>query len=208
MRPSPARVLGLAAATLALLSTAACGGSSPSSAPSADGSAPSVSASASSTGMEPTASTEPSATESSATPEGTSQDACKALTSSEASSILGVKVTKATSSTLAGSSTCAYTTADMLNDPSLTTQILPTTAGIDALVAQVETQFQDSKTSTITVAGADDARLITGTLGGAPGVDVLAVKGGIAYQVLIGQADGKASKLSEIATKGMEKMLA
>lgn len=193
----------LAALALTALALSGCGGGS-AAAPSA--SAPATGAPAASSASAPTAAPDtPSATSAAAEV----KDPCEVLSATDVSKMTGVKVKKGTASTLATSKLCSWLPEDGTTSDAavFTAQEGPLPGPLSEVEGQLKTQF-GGKVTTITVAGADDARYVTGKKEKLNVIDVLAKKDDVFFQVLVatprdaGQHKGATVKLTEALLKG------
>lgn len=104
------------------------------------------------------------------------------------SKLSGVALGKSRGSKLANTRLCVYTPTSFTtkNLASVTTQEGNLGANSLALVVnEVKKQFKSSAVKGISVAGADEAKLVTGKASGVNAVDVIASKDGVFYQSLI-----------------------
>lgn len=188
----------LTAAIALSLTLTACSGDDEQAGPSPE---PSTSASAA-----PQPSSSASATPAPANPPGEVPDPCAALTKEEATEVVGHDIKTSKTSDLAGSKLCAYTPAKATKGPSITTQATPLTGDVDSMAKYITGQFEKVKITEIEVAGASEARLITGKLAESNAVDIVVVKDQILYQVLVADSKIKVKELTRIAKQGAEAM--
>lgn len=188
----------LTAAIVLGLTLTACGGDAEEAGPTPEPSAPVAQT------QSPPASG--SAAPTAAEPPGEVPDPCQALTKEEASKVVGHKIDTVEVSELAGSKLCAYTPAEAAKGPSITTQATPVTGDLDSMAKFITGQFDDVKISEIDVAGASDARLITGKLSESNAVDIVVVKDEVLYQLLVADSKIKVKELTKIAKQGAEAM--
>ncbi len=222
---SRALVAGLAATALGLTLTA-CGGSESSStssqaaAPASSAAAPASSAPASSApassapARRPRVRPRPSAPAESPSPSAGSGSAgvkkvCDALSAAEVSTLTGVKLKKGTSTDLGPSNICQWSPSDtgVVGAAIFSGQEGPLPGPLSQVEGELKKQFGGS-VDTISVAGADEARYITGKKSGVNVIDVLAAKDGVFYQVLVAAPNdvrkhkGGAVKLTEALIAG------
>lgn len=168
---------------LAALLAAGCSGSpSPSASTSAPSSAPATSAAAPGEAA-------PSASPSDAGTPGAGVevvDPCTVLDAAQVSKLTGVAVQKGQASAVTGSKLCTWLPKDATSSDAalFTAQVGPAQGGsLSDAEAPLRKQFGGTVTKT-TVAGAEDARYISGKASNANVIDVLALKGDAFYQVL------------------------
>ena len=174
----------LAALALTALALGGCGGGGSSapagSAAPAGSSAPSSSAAA------------PSPAESTAAPSPSTgaaakvTDPCDVLDAGQIEDLTGVAVKKGTTQAVGGSNVCSWLPEDGTKKDAavFSAQEGPLQGELSQVEDQLKSQF-DGKVSTIDVAGADDARYITGKKSGLNVIDVLAQRDDVFYQILV-----------------------
>ncbi|GAB2581446.1 DUF3558 family protein [Microlunatus antarcticus] len=175
----------LPALALAALALSGCGASGDSSAAPAS-SAPAASAPASSAAAPSSAASTPEAFPSATSAAAEVKDPCKVLSASDVSKTTGVKVKKGTTSTVATSKLCSWLPEDGTTSDAavFTAQEGPLPGPLSQVEGQLKTQF-NGKVTTIKVAGADDARYVTGKKDKLNVIDVLAKKDDVFFQVLV-----------------------
>lgn len=184
-RCSMTRTMTFAALTLAALALAGCGGGGASPTP---GSAAPPSSAGVSTGSA-AADTPSASASSSSTGSGTATiaDPCTVLSAGQVAKLTGVQVKKGATQTVGGSTVCSWAPQDGTKADAavFSAQEGPLTGSLSQVEDQLKAEFGGGKVSTITVAGADDARYVTGTKSGLNIIDVLAQKDQVFYQVLV-----------------------
>lgn len=190
------------------LALAGCSSGAPQADPSVTMPTPAVTA-------DPTGATSPGATPSGATPTVASPatstvpiapDPCEKLTNAEVSKAFGEDVTNNTTASQDGSKLCSYTVKTSgLRISALAT---PMVEDLDKLTPYITKQITDAKITPATIEGAEDARLVTGTINKVPAVDVIAVRKGVMYQVFTTWTGGDVKKMSQSATDAMTALLA
>lgn len=173
----------LPALALTVLALGGCGGGGSTAAPSS--SAPAASAPVGSTAPS-TAESTPASTPSTGTTVAEVKDACKVLDAGDVKDVSGVDVKKGTTQSVGGSTVCTWLPSDGTTSDAavFSAQEGPLPGPLSEVEGQLKTQFGGSVT-TITVAGADDARYITGKKSGLNVIDVLAKKDDVFFQVLV-----------------------
>lgn len=196
---------GLALTALALAGCGGGGSAAPAaSAPPAGSSAPSSSAAGSAAA--------PSPAESSAAPgtgtAATVADPCDLLDAGTIEDLTGVKVKKGATQSVGESKVCSWLPQDgsKSNSAVFSAQEGPLQGSLSQVEDQLKTQF-DGKVTKLTVAGADDARYVTGKKSGLNVIDVIAQKDEVFYQILAAsprdaaQHKGAAIKIAETLIK-------
>lgn len=216
--------LGAVAATIAL---AGCGSQQPSTAPSTSApastavpsespAAASSAAASSAPASTPSAGSAPAGTPSAqSTPSSGSQtasvkDPCQVISVKQMSKLSGVTLGKSRGSKLANTRLCVYTPTSFTskNLASVTTQEGKLGANsLAPVVNEVNKQFKSSAVKDVSVAGADEAKLVTGKTSGVNAVDVIASKDGVFYQSLIA-GNGNPKDYEPAAKKIAEALLA
>jgi len=113
-------------------------------------------------------------------------DPCAVLDAGKIEDLTGVKVKAGTTQAVGGSNVCSWLPQDGTTSSSavFSAQEGPLQGPLSQVEDQLKTQF-DGKVSKLTVAGADDARYITGKKSGLNVIDVLAQKDEVFYQILV-----------------------
>lgn len=180
--------LALTALAVSALALGGCGSGDAepagSSAPAA--SAPAASAPASSAAT-PSATTEsPAASPSASTAAAEVKDPCDVLNAGQVSKLTDVQVKKGTTSAVATSKLCTWLPKDGTKKDAaiFTAQEGPLPGPLTQVEGQLKSEFNGT-VSKLTVAGADDARYITGKKSGLKVIDVLAQKDDVFYQVIV-----------------------
>lgn len=197
----------LAGLALAAVTLAGCG-SGASSTPSEAAPPSSAESSAAAT---PEAAPTPAGTPSAGTGSGTVAkvaDPCTLLDADQVQDLTGVKVKKGTTQAVGGSNVCTWLPSSPSKSDAavFSAQEGPLQGSLDQVEGQLKDQF-DGKVSTLSVAGADDARYVTGTKSGLNVIDVLAQKDEVFYQILVatprdaGQHKAGAVKIAETLLK-------
>jgi hypothetical protein len=171
----------LAGLALTALTLSGCGGGS--SEPAAS-SAPASSAAAPAPAASPAASSAAPGTGTGAA--ASVADPCAVLDAGKIEELTGVKVKAGTTQAVGGSNVCSWLPQDGTKSSSavFSAQEGPLQGPLSQVEGQLKTQF-DGKVSQLTVAGADDARYITGKKSGLNVIDVLAQKDEVFYQILV-----------------------
>ncbi len=185
----------LPALALSALVVSGCGGGAP--APTSSPVAPASSA----------ADAAPSASSTTAT--AAIKDPCSLLDARQIAGATGVAVKTGTPSTVGTSKLCSWLPEDTTKKEAaeLSAQEGPLPGPLSLVEGQLKSQFGGS-VSTVTVAGADDARYVTGKKSQLNVIDVLAQKDGVFYQVLVAspravdQHKAGTIKLVEVLIKG------
>ncbi|MGI3783254.1 MAG: DUF3558 family protein [Janthinobacterium lividum] len=196
----------LAGLTLTVLALAGCGGGSDTPAASAapaSSSAPSSSAVASTPAPSPSDSAAPGTGAA-----ATIADPCDVLDAGQIEALTGVKVKKGSTQSVGVSKVCTWYPEDgtKSNAAVFSGQEGPLQGSLSQVEGQLKTEF-DGKVSALSVAGADDARYVTGTKSGLNVIDVIAQKDDRFYQVLAAsprdasQHKGAAIKIAETLIK-------
>lgn len=173
----------LPALALSALALSGCGGGT---ADPAGSSAPAVSAPASSVAAPSAATESPAASPSASTAAAEVKDPCDVLSASQVSDLTGVKVKKGTTSAVATSKLCTWLPKDGTKKDAaiFTAQEGPLPGPLTQVEGELKSEF-NGKVSKLTVAGADDARYVTGEKSGLKVIDVLAQKDDVFYQVIV-----------------------
>jgi Protein of unknown function (DUF3558) len=175
----------LAGLALAALTLAGCGGGTP--AGPATSAAPAGSSAPSSSAAEPTPATESSAAPSPGTGSAaTVADPCDVLDANKVEALTGVPVKKGSTQSVGASKVCTWLPTDGTKASSavISAQEGPLQGSLSQVEDQLKTQF-DGKVTKLSVAGADDARYVTGKKSGLNVIDVLALKDQVFYQILV-----------------------
>ena len=194
---------------LAALALSGCGGGGSAAAPTSSAPAPAASASSAASPADSPAASTPAAEPSASTAPASIKDPCSVLSASDVSKLSGVDVKKGTTSTLQTSKLCSWLPKDggAKDAAVFSAQEGPLPGPLSLVEGQLKTQF-GGKVTTISVAGADDARYITGKKSGLNVIDVLAKKDDVFFQVLVASPRDAAQhksatvKLTESLIKG------
>ena len=131
---------------------------------------------------------------------------CDTLTKEEAGKATKTTITKTEAQAQSGSKLCLYT-AEKTSDPSITSQITPLTGSIDTLLGYLTKQFSDVHVTKTQGPHGEDSRLITGKLSGANAADLLIVRNGLVYQVLVADTKVGTDDLGDMAQAAGRAML-
>jgi hypothetical protein len=113
-------------------------------------------------------------------------DPCDVIDAAAVENLSGVKVKKGTTQAVGGSNVCTWLPQDGTQSDSavFSAQEGPLMGPLSQVGGQLKDEF-DGKISKLEVAGADDARYVTGTKSGLNVIDVVAQRGQVFYQVLV-----------------------
>ncbi len=197
----------LAGLALTALALAGCGGGG-ATAP-ASSAAPAGSTAPSSAASAPASGPASSAAPSTGTPTTAEvADPCDVLDADQIGDLTGVKVKKGTTQDVGGSKVCSWAPEDGTKSDAavFSAQEGPLQGSLSQVEDQLKSQF-DGKVAKLSVAGADDARYVTGKKSGLNVIDVIAQKDEVFYQVLAAsprdtaQHKGAAIKIAETLIK-------
>jgi hypothetical protein len=205
------KTLTLAGLALAAVALGGCGGGSAgggSSAGSAPASAPPASSAASGAASSGAGAATPTSSPEGGTPGAGAvaavADPCDVLDAAAVEDLSGVQVKKGTTQAVGGSHVCTWLPQDGTQRDSavFSAQEGPLAGPLSQVESQLKGEF-DGKVSKLDLAGADDARYVTGTKSGLNVIDVVAQRGEVFYQVLVAsprdtaQHKGAAVKIAE-----------
>lgn len=174
-------VLPALALTAVALSGCGAGASSAPASSAAASSAPASSAAAPSTTAET-----PAASPSASAAPAEVKDPCDELDAGRVKDLTGVKVKKGTTQDVGGSKVCSWLPQDGTKKDAavFSAQEGPIEGPLSQVEDQLKAQFK-GKVSSVDVAGADEARYVTGTKSGLNVIDVIAVKDEVFYQIVV-----------------------